>query len=365
MVSAKDLGIINQCLQIATQDYNKYFGGIHFLFLGDFYQLPPVQNISIYEKEIKNKNMNIKIKQLTEIGLDVYKSITTFIELTKNFRCKDKNYLDFLQRLRTGTTEINDENIFEIQKSLNDPKIKEFPQNTLHVSSTHKIVNEINDLSLKNLILNTNQTKVYIYSQHYRSKKIKINDENEEYISSLTSVIKNKLLTKDEIQKIYINDNTKINNETKNKYNLKFCLELTIGSRVSLIKNIDPSIGLFNGTTGTVVGFYYINEEYKDAQLPIFSKGKFNINKIDYNDITEENMQIPIVLIQIDEEWYQNESFEYKTKNIIPILPIIQNYVKDNIHYSRIQLPIIPSTCITIHRCQGNYIYYLLFIYYN
>ena len=165
------------------------------------------------------------------------------------------------------------------------------------------------------------------------------------------------------MQEIYKFENNIKYEKNIKKYKIKFHLQLCIGSRISITKNIDSSLGLFNGTTGTIVGFYYLdNQQQYLSNTLIFSQGIININEISYHDIKPQNFQIPILLIEIDKHWYNNESFSVIKNNIITLQPIIETFQINNIRFKRIQLPIIPASCITIHRCQGKFYFYFYFL---
>jgi hypothetical protein len=72
------------------------------------------------------------------------------------------------------------------------------------------------------------------------------------------------------------------------------CINLAIGSRVMLRQNVDPLLGLVNGTTGTVVGF--VNSTVEGAN-PICEMP-------DVSTAARLEPQIHVVLMQVDEEFW-------------------------------------------------------------
>jgi hypothetical protein len=110
MISAKELGTVDKVLRKATRREDQIFGGIHYIFTGDHYQLPPVGNWSTplcatpIDKE----------KESDSAGLFAYRSITTYIELLKNFRFENSLLIEKNERIRLGLVTKEDEEDFNL-----------------------------------------------------------------------------------------------------------------------------------------------------------------------------------------------------------------------------------------------------------
>ena len=84
MLSCKDFLDINRRLKAAQptpEARSQDFGGLHVLFCGDFYQLPPVSGTSFYESNTTSA--------LDKAGLELWQRMDLFGELTQNFRWED------------------------------------------------------------------------------------------------------------------------------------------------------------------------------------------------------------------------------------------------------------------------------------
>jgi hypothetical protein len=119
-------------------------------------------------------------------------------------------------------------------------------------------------------------------------------------------------------------------------------LDLLVGTRVRLIRNISVENGLFNGAMGTVFGFVYSGNgptTYEQLMPTRFSA------------LTDTEREIPIVLVQMDGT---DESFPYScsatTKRLVPITAISGLLTKSQYH--RMQLPILPAHARTAHSVQ-------------
>ncbi|MBF0490805.1 MAG: AAA family ATPase [Candidatus Omnitrophica bacterium] len=100
MVRADLLDCIDAFLRLFGKDYNKPFGGIQMIFLGDMYQLPPV--VSKWEEEIfKSHYLTpyfFSAKILPRISLKI-------VELKKIYRQKDEGFIHLLNAVRHNQLE--------------------------------------------------------------------------------------------------------------------------------------------------------------------------------------------------------------------------------------------------------------------
>jgi len=87
-------------------------------------------------------------------------------------------------------------------------------------------------------------------------------------------------------------------------------LQLRRGSRVVLMRNLAVSLGLVNSAFGTVYDFIY-----EPTLGPI-------ITQPTTDEINKNNLQIPIVLVQFDEQYYNGPSFLRDVPRIVPICAV-------------------------------------------
>jgi ATP-dependent DNA helicase PIF1 len=207
MMSADVFEKLNEICQVLRKS-RKPFGGIQIILTGDFLQLETVFN-DIVEVDTDNR---LIIE--SELFKKMFKKNT--INLKENFRQKNDNkYIDVLMRIRKGEQTEDDINI------LNGRLIKKLGEkgvNGVHLVSSNKKAQTINNQKLNE-----------IDSMDYEYKTIytKLGDKE-------TSELLEKELRSQFIQKgIEV-------------------VKLRRGCRVLLIKNLDVSNGLVNGSIGTV-----------------------------------------------------------------------------------------------------------------
>ena len=204
MVNKKMLAYINYRLQQSKG--NKHpFGNVSILAVGNFYQLPPL---------FKNKPLCIYEDEIFDFWADNFE----LIELTEIMRQQDD--LVFAQMLSRIRKKQKHESLSVTDKKLlasvceND----DVPNDALHIFVKNIDVDEYNAKRLHELFRNT----VLIKAEDYTSKGQRI---------SAPSTDKKQ-------------DKNCLPNE----------IEIAIGARVVLIRNIDVEDGLVNGSFGTIRG---------------------------------------------------------------------------------------------------------------
>jgi len=97
MLSCRDLYKISCHCANAQGEYNKPFGGINFVFAGDFAQLPPAMGApSLYSGMIGtqiNSSQTVE-NQEASIGKALWHQVTTVVILRENMRQKIQSYED-------------------------------------------------------------------------------------------------------------------------------------------------------------------------------------------------------------------------------------------------------------------------------
>lgn len=210
MLTAELLDKLNQ-LAKKLRSNQKPFGGIQVMFVGDFYQLPPV-----------NKTDE---KTIFAFESDAWKEIIhTSIELTIIQRQKDKIFQSILTEARFGQLSKESCEILKTRQNLEWRQNKIKPTLLFPRRSEVDMINEANLRSL--------QGKRY----HYNARLLydglipeNFNETDENFVRAL---------------KQYDNDAP---------YLVE--LELALNAQVMLIANMDMNLGLVNGSRGVVTGF--------------------------------------------------------------------------------------------------------------
>lgn len=207
MMSANVFEKLNEICQVLRKS-KKPFGGIQIILTGDFLQLETVFN------EIDEIDTDNRLIIESELFKKMFKKNT--INLKENFRQKNDNkYIDILMRLRKG--EQTEEDIKILSGRL-ITKLGKEDINCVHLVSSNKKAQAINNQKLN---------EIDSVDYEYKTLYTKMGDKE-------TSELLEKELKSQFVQKgIEV-------------------VKLRRGCRVLLIKNLDVSNGLVNGSIGTV-----------------------------------------------------------------------------------------------------------------
>nr|GMD87636.1 ATP-dependent DNA helicase PIF1-like [Ipomoea batatas] len=242
---------------INGSDEEMVWGGIQVVASGDFFQLPPIFNKKTQKFAFEACSWNL--------------SFDTQIDLTTVFRQSDPQLIKLLQGIRKGEYDFEDLNLLENHCSKLEPDslaVKLYPRND----------------------------DVYIV--------------NKKHLDSLHQDL--------------IGYRAVDSGEDSWKQQLKLgiapdFLELCVGARVMLTKNLDARHKLVNGATGTVIGFESVNGTDKT-----FGTNWLPIVKFDFQ---------PEKLIIGPETWSIMDGEE-----VVAV---------------RKQIPLILAWALSIHKCQG------------
>ena len=294
MVSCQTFCIIHKRLSEikgTLADPTTLFGGLNILVFGDLFQLRPVMGHFVFDSSRPEsylwRNFDVSI-------------------LTYNHRqADDRNWASVLNRIRLGCHSESDcAELLQRQKvDLTKPPFC----NALRIFPLKADVEKHNLTCLQSQIR---------YSKLY------------EIIAKDVVVQAPDRLTPDEISRLKpykVNDTAGLTDK----------LQLTVGSRVMLIRNIAVDEGLVNGAQGFVTGV----EFEADHNFPSAIYVAFDNNKIG------ASFQRLGMAVNIDGKIYNH--------NVKLSAIDVQFYGKFDIHWQRTQFPLTLSWATTVHKVQG------------
>jgi hypothetical protein len=324
LLSCEDLADISDRLGLATGQTSVAFGGLHTLLVGDFYQMRPVGNTALVDTKIAtNKTNGLR-------GRAIFRdSLTDFCMLTTNIRARASTgslspLANFCGRVRLGDVSgailmtMNDRVVNTISVAM-----RHASASALWITSTHNKVAAIND-AFKTRRLTDNEQMFTIIARHV---------PHQTGTRRLTAEVRRKLYAE--------------RGDRKGKRDTLMVshMDLFIGSRVRLTRNLFVEGGLYNGAMGTVWGFVFRG----DGVLPRDMSGGQRL----FGDMNDKEREIPVVLVQMDGD---DQSFTYSCSTSVPrLVPIteIQSACLVCGEYVRFQLPILPAEARTGHSVQG------------
>lgn len=211
MLDANTFDYIDEVLK-RLKDCDKPFGGIQVLLFGDFFQLPPVD---------KDRGFCFDSRCWHDLDLK-----TVFLE--KIYRQNDEQFINSLNNLRLNRLSHDDVKLFygrEVDYDTSDSDI-------LHIFSTNREADSYNAYKFKSI-----DSRLYSFVSidkiHRKKSSIDFDKNN-----------LNEKLSKFDVMTWEAFD--------------KCCkapqiLELKVGCKVMLLKNLNQKNGLINGSTGTVI----------------------------------------------------------------------------------------------------------------
>lgn len=169
MVRADLLDCVDQFMRLNGRDASLPFGGVQMIFIGDLYQLSPV--VTDVEQEIFNGPYK------SQYFFDSYAFndlIFEFIELTKHYRQKDKEFIDLLNAIRNNSA--TETNLNDLNKRYNPTFFPNDSEMYITLTSTNKLADTINNIHLSKI-----PKMSYTYSSSITgefNKKVLPADEN-------------------------------------------------------------------------------------------------------------------------------------------------------------------------------------------
>ena len=273
MVSSLTLAYVHLRLEEIFGE-QEWFGSKNVLFVGDLLQLQPVNGQPVFEK-VSSKAVTLKLGCATSVN--IWRDTVVYDELTINERqSNDLEFSTMLDSVRRGYP--TDDTLNTLQKRVfSMPVADKFAE-----------------------LQRCGQTPVCLFPKRKACAAF-----NSEMLSSLPSKV-HTLVCADEVDetastrkwsKKAADQLEKLNEDCNRTAGLEAKLELAVGARVMLRRNIDIKAGLVNGAIGTVcsvssscvtVQFDHIAEPYDVQQV----KSKFMLMKSFY----VYRKQFPLIL---------------------------------------------------------------------
>ena len=191
------------------------FAGITIITVGDFYQLPPVQQRSVYAEYRDTWQNMVHLWRLFKLA-----------ELHEVMRQRgDSDLIDLLNKVCTGTVEKHEENVLKSRFML--PSDSSYPTDALHIFAENKPCQEHNN----NMLTSNNNVL--------------------QSIPAIDLLPKN--VSKQVIEKV-------LNCNQSETGGLARMLQIKVNARIMLLTvNIDIADRLINGQIGTVKHISYID----------------------------------------------------------------------------------------------------------
>lgn len=251
MLNIEAFEYINQVL-MEIKESSEPFGGIQVIFIGDFFQLPPVE-----------KDLDIPKRYCFDSDLWNDLNLKNVI-LKKNYRQNQEGFINALAHMRTNCLDAEDIELLNSRCVESDT----YQTDMLHIFSTNEEANRYNSAKF-NMI--EEPARVFMAQDGvYRGNKLVYDDftESENYILEIFS--KNCRADRD--------------------------IVLKLGARVMLLVNMDFNKGLINGACGSIQRFNEsgISIKFDNGLEATIPKHKFEYY---YNDrVVAERLQYPLKL---------------------------------------------------------------------
>ncbi|XP_066910931.1 uncharacterized protein [Clytia hemisphaerica] len=195
-------------------EVDKPFAGKSVLLCGDLYQLPPVFKDFIYKPDCSTVH--------GIIGFELWRKFQ-IAELTEIMRQRDDiDFIDLLNQIRLGELDKEKEELLKSRFIAKDSP--DYPSDVTHIFAENKPVDAYNIEKLNEL-----------------------------------PTEKHLIFAQDEVPKHLTNQDVRFIETAKARETggLARVLELKVGARILICKNIDITDRLVNGQVGTVMGFKY------------------------------------------------------------------------------------------------------------
>ena len=193
MLSCRDMYLISARLARVMNNVDAPFGGLNFIFAGDFAQLPPVighEHASLYSRSVGMKATSLR-DQEAAIGKALWHQVTTVVILRQNMRqrmqsAEDVRFREALANMRYKACTPSDIAFLKTRISSELPgrgnvKQKEF-RNVSIITNLNSQKDEINRLGSLRFAAETGQTLTHFFSiDSIVSKEPEENQQRNQY----------------------------------------------------------------------------------------------------------------------------------------------------------------------------------------
>lgn len=328
LLSCDNIFEIDRRLKAATNKPGDWFGGLHVILAGDFYQMRTMNGIPLVQQNISS---DAKHKEAV-IGRRIFTTeVTHYCELIQNVRAQLNSQgtlaplAKFTQRARIG--DVTAQN--GVLAILNDRVVNTYEcamrkalPGAVWITSTHAKIAEIND-KFEREHLKHGHPLVQVIARH---TPLKLG-------TAMPDIAMRKTLYSE------VGDRSGGRNKLMVSY-----MNLFVGTRVRLTRNMFVEGGLYNGAMGTVWGFVF-----KNAGPGIVLQAG---DKLQFCEMEDEDREIPVVLVQMDGD---DDSFPSCSPTVPRLIPICETESMCTVqgHYRRYQIPLLPAQARTAHSVQG------------
>lgn len=357
MVDVNLFAICNLILQMVKNNFDKFFGGVQLICLGDFLQIPPINKSNdkvnflsscnyekndrfLSEQQENNSDSNtINSKFIFEIPYWNKLFQKQFL-LTKIFRQSDRKFQEILDDIRVGRIRYkNKKRISKLilnyyNKIIKDPQIDE---NSTHLCATRKNVRKINDFFREKIIgqeytfdLKADRTSGHNLSSNMRSKVEKfiknsiVEKQVKLKIGSRVMLIINKTIEKREQEDLYL-------------YNGMLGTVLSVKENISVKVKFDDLENPISISTETwIIKFYTKNDKLVVTQIPLIPSNAITIHKAqgttlkklkaDFTDLFEFHMLYVGLSRATVSEFLYIIKIDY---NLLKVHPVAFNFMKE------------------------------------
>ena len=337
---------IHQRCCIAFQCKNKPFGGVHIIFSGDFYQMQCINGVDIptipFGYTTHKRGIGNAVGSNAIEGYKLWQKLNAFVELEINVRAasegKELTPLAFFNEnarlanfenpnvLATMNQRVGN-SLRQILKGIDETKTP-----IVYICDTHKKITEVNNLFLARAIKQKIQIHRVIATHHPTRSSVPVADKATlNFLYSITG-----------------GAGAGKRNETPTMASF---IDMFVGQRVRVDRNLSIPLGIYNGAMGTVVGFIY------EGPTPDYIKKNEHPPR-NFSNLKESQRKPPIVLIQLD----YPDKFEppytcvndNKVRNVYPftLCSCLCSDTGDQ-KYTRMQVPLLVAHGRTSHSTQG------------
>lgn len=327
LASGQNLFEISQRLKVAMRN-NKPFGGLHVILSGDFYQMQTMGGSSL---------VNIRYPADKPRAMEGYygrklftDAVTHYALLTINCRAMGNegvltDLAKFNTKARIGTLTDLDLALINCNTKNNDMLAMEAAGNdAVWITSTHDKIANINEM-YKNKMVAEGKRIAHIIADH-RPRSCGIPYPTQDIRNELYGIAGDRKGQRGNL--------------------MMHSMQLQIGTRVRLTRNLSVESGLYNGAMGRVYAFIYKGSRPEASTV---------INPSNFSPLSDSERELPTVIVQMDHNPDESKNFKLSCHDtiprLVPITPIDGGVVMQD--YRRWQLPILPAHARTGHSVQG------------